>query len=140
MDIPEVRRQLRGAIAAARAAAKERQSRVDAAGRDYEKFLNERAVPLFHTVAAALAAEGLRFKVFTPAGSVRLVREGGSDDYIEVALDSTADLPTVVGRTNRGRSRRQVSTERPLKDDADIATLTEEDVLQFVAAEIGNFV
>jgi hypothetical protein len=138
MDIPEVRRRLRAAIAGARAASKERQARADAAGRDYEKFLDERAVPLFHTAAAALTAEGFRFKVFTPAGSVRLVRESASEDYIELALDTSGDPPYVVGRTSRGR--RQISTERPLKEDAEIATLAEEDVLQFLADEIGKLV
>lgn len=140
MDIPEVRRRLRAAIAGARAAAQERQARVDAAGRDYEKFLAERAVPLFHTFASALTAEGLRFKVFTPAGSVRLVPDSASEDYIELVLDTSGDLPQVIGRTSRGRGRRLLTTERSLKEDGDIAALTEEDVLRFLVGEIANFV
>ena len=140
MDIPEVRRQLRAAINSARAASERRQERIDAAGREYETFLTERAVPLFQTFASALAAEGLRFKVFTPAGSVRLVPDGASEDYIELVLETSEDVPQVVGRTSRGRGRRQVTTERPLKDGADVSALTEDDVLQFLVSEIVRFV
>jgi hypothetical protein len=139
MDIPEVRRRLRAAIVSARAAAQQRQARVDAASREYDTFLTERAVPLFRTFASALAAERLRFKVFTPAGSVRLVPEGASEDYIELVLDTSGDVPQVIGRTSRGRGRRQVTTERPLKDGANVDVLAEEDVLQFLVDEIGTF-
>jgi hypothetical protein len=140
MDIAEVRRRVRAAIATARAAAQQRQARVDAASREYDTFLTERAVPVFHSFAAALAGEGLRFKVFTPAGSVRLVPDGAPEDYIEVDLDNSGDLPQVVGRISRGRGRRQVSTERPVKDGAGVGTLTDEDVLEFLTAEIVRFV
>ena len=136
MDIPEVRRRLRAAIVSARAAAQQRQARVDAASREYDPFLTERAVPLFRTFASALAAERLRFKVFTPAGSVRLVREGASEDYIELVLDTSGDVPQVIGRTSRGRGRHQVTKERPLKDGANVDVLGEEDVLQFLVDEI----
>ena len=140
MDVPEVRRRLRDAITSARSAAQQRQARVDAAGREYETFLTERAVPLFRTFASALTAEGLRFKVFTPAGSVRLVPDGASEDYIELVLDTSGDLPQVVGRASRGRGRRQVTNERPVKSGTDVGMLTEDDVLQFLVEEIGRFV
>jgi hypothetical protein len=140
MEISEVRRRVREAIASARAAAQERQTRVDAAGKQYETFLTERAVPVFHTVAAALAGEGLRFKVFTPAGSVRLVPDRASEDYIELVLDTSGDLPQVLGRTSHGRGRRQVTTERPVKDGTGIDELTDEDVLEFLAAEMPRLV
>jgi hypothetical protein len=140
VDIPEVRRQVRAAITNARAASQRRQERIDAAGREYETFLTERAVPLFQTFASALAGEGLRFKVFTPAGSVRLVPEGASEDYIELVLETSEDVPQVVGRASRGRGRRQVTTERPLKNGADVSALTEDDVLQFLVSEIVSFV
>ncbi len=140
MDVPEVRRRLRGAIAGARAQSQERRERTDAAARDYEAFLTERAVPLFHTFANALVAEGFRFKVFTPAGSVRLASESGGEDFIELGLDTTADPPQVVGRTSRGRGRRQVASERPIRDGADVASLTEDDVMNFLVEEILPFV
>ena len=136
MDVSEVRRRVRGAIASARSAAQERRARVDTAARDYESFLAERAVPVFQTFAAALVAEGHRFKVITPAGSVRLTADASSDDFIELLLDSTGDRPEVIGRTNHGRGRRQITVERPIRESAEVAALTEEDVLDFLAKEI----
>jgi hypothetical protein len=140
MDIPEVRRQVRAAIERARREAAGRRARSDAASRAYDEFLASRAVPIFHQVASAMVAEGHRFKVFTPAGSVRLSAEGTPDDFIEVILDPTVDPPTVLGRANTGRGRRAVTRERPLKDGTAIGDLTESDVLEFVLAEIAPFV
>ena len=140
MDIPEVRRRIRAAIEGARADAQQRRLRIDAASRDYEAFLNERAVPLFHQFASALAGEGLRFKVFSPAGSVRLAAEGGGDDFIELSLDTSGDRPHVIGRSSRGRGRRLVTSEQPIRDGVDVASLTEEDVLDYLVQEIRSFV
>ena len=140
MEVSDVRRRVRAAIEAARKAAQERRGRSDDAARDYEQFLRERAVPVFHTFASALVAEGYRFKVFTPADTVRLAAESSGEDYIELALDAEADPPAVVGRMSRGRGRRLVTSERPLKEDAAIADLTDEDVLSFLVTEIAPFV
>ena len=137
MEIPEVRRRLRAVIDQARRDAAARRERADAASRAYTKFL-ERAVPTFHTFAAALVAEGYRFKVFTPAGSVRLASESAGEDFIEIVLDPTVDPPRVTGRTSRARGRRSTSAERPLRAGA--ADLTEEDVLDFLVEEIAPFV
>lgn len=105
----------------------------------YTLFLERVATPLFHQFATALKAEGYRFSVFTPAGGLRLASER-NDDGIELALDTLRDQMAVVGRTHRGRGRRVVSTERPLKEDTPIEQLTEEDVLAFLLTEIVPFV
>lgn len=140
MDVAEVRRRLRGAMANARTVAAERRARSDAAARDYGQFLTERAVPLFHSFANALVAEGFRFKVFTPAGTVRLASESGGEDYIELSLDATSDPPQVLGRSSRGRGRRLVMSERPLTEGSEIASLTEDDVMNYLVEEIVPFV
>jgi hypothetical protein len=140
MEIPEVRRRLRAAIEGARKEAQERRLRSDAASRAFEIFLEQRAVPAFQTLASALAGEGYRFKVFTPASSVRLASDGAADDYIELALDADADPPTVVVRTSRGRGRRNVSAERALQQGTPIEDLTEENVLESLLQEITPFV
>ena len=62
--------------------------------------------PLFTVVAAALKAEGYRFRVLTPAGTVRLAAESSADDYIEVAIDTLRDPPGLVGRVSRRWGRR----------------------------------
>jgi hypothetical protein len=102
--------------------------------------LRDRAVPIFQTVSAALAAEGFRFRVFTPAESVRLASENTPDDYVELTLDSTNDPPVVLGRTNRGRGRRVLTSERTVKENASIDQITDDDVLSFVLSEIEPFV
>ncbi|MFL6281448.1 MAG: hypothetical protein ACJ731_15130 [Vicinamibacterales bacterium] len=136
MEISEVRRRLRGAIDKARREAAERRTRTDAAARDYETFLSQRAAPVLHQVAAALKADGHQFKVFTPESSIRLAAEGSPDEFIELSLDSSSDPPAVIGRTTRGRGRRTVSSERVLKEATPIGDLTEEDVLAFIVEEI----
>jgi hypothetical protein len=140
MEVAEVRRRVRAAIESARRAAQERRTRSDQASREYETFLRDIAVPVFHVFAAALVAESHRFKVFTPAESVRLASESSPEDFIEITLDAAADPPAVMGRTNRGRGRRGVASERPIKHVESIAQLTDEDVLAFLASEIEPFV
>ncbi len=136
MEISEVRRRLRAAIERARRESAERRARNDAAARDYETFLSERAAPVFHQLASALTGEGHQFKVFTPTSSLRLAAERSPEEFIELFLDTSSDPPAVVGRTTRGRGRRSMSAERAIKDGAAIADLTEEDVLAFLLEEI----
>lgn len=140
MEISEVRRRLLAAIEKARRESTERRARVDAAARDYDTFLAERASPVFHQLAAALNAEGHQFKVFTPASSIRLAAARSPEEFIELSLDDSSDPPAVIGRTTRGRGRRMVSSERALKDGAPIAELTDEDVLAFLLEEIPRLI
>ncbi len=140
MEISEVRRRLLAAIERARRESAERRARVDAAARDYDIFLAERASPVFHQFAAALNAEGHQFKVFTPASSIRLAAARSPEEFIELALDDSSDPPAVIGRTTRGRGRRMLSSERALKDGAPIAELTDEDVLAFLLEEITGLI
>jgi hypothetical protein len=140
MEVSEVRRRVRAAIESARRAAQDRRVRSDRAALEYQDFLRDRAVPLFQTVASALVAEGYRFKVFTPADSVRLASETSGNDFVELTLDATADPPTVSGRTSRGRGSRLVDSERPVKEGKAITDLSDEDVLGFLMEEIAGFV
>lgn len=139
MEVSEVRRRLRAAIEKARQAAAERRARNDAAARDYDVFLADRATPIFHQFAAALSGEGQAFKVFTPAGSIRLAAERSPEEFIELALDDSSDPPVVLGRATRGRGRRTLSVERAIGGGAPVADLTEEDVLAFLLEEIAGF-
>ena len=140
MEVSEIRRRVRAAIESARRHAQERRIRTDRAQLDYQDFLRDRAVPVFQTVASALVAEGHRFKVFTPADSVRLVSESAGTDFIELALDTTTDPPTVLGRTSRGRGSRLTTSERPIREAGTIAELSDEDVVDFLMNEIVGFV
>ena len=92
------------------------------------------------TGGQALKAEGHQFKVFTPASSIRLAAERSPEEFIKLFLDDSSDPPTVIGRTTRGRGRKTVSSERPLKDGASIHDLTDEDVLAFLLEEIARLI
>lgn len=136
MDVPEVRRRVRAAIERARRDDVTRRERVAAATRDFEQFLASRAVPLFHQLASALIAEGHRYTVFTPATSVRLASDRSAEDFVELTLDTSVDPPVVLGRTSKGRGRNAIRQERPVREGATVADLTEEDVADFVLGEI----
>ena len=140
MEVPEVRRRLRGAIEAARAQAAARRHRADTASQEFDAFLSERATPVFRTFAEALAAEGHLFKLHTPAGSIRLASQKSPDDFIEIVLDGDADPPQALGRVSRGRGRRNISSERPVRRGTAVADLNDEDVLAFLLEEIVPFV
>jgi hypothetical protein len=136
MEISEIRRRVRAAIEQARRDAASRRERSDAAARAYDEFLSQRAIPAFNGLASALVAEGHRFKVHTPAGSVRLVSERSSDDFIELVLETSEDPPIVLGRTSHGRGRRAIARERPVRDGASPESLTDEDVVAYVVSEL----
>jgi hypothetical protein len=140
MEISEIRRRLRSAIDEARRDATARRARSDAALRDYDTFLAAVAVPVVQQMASALNGEGHHFNVGTPAGSVRLTAANSPEDYIEIALDTSEDPPEVVGRTSRGRGRRMITSERPVRDRTAVGELNEEDVLAFLLTEITPFV
>lgn len=136
----ELRRRLRTAIEQARSNAAARRARSDAAARDYETFLEAVAIPVVHQFANVLSGEGHQFNVATPAGAVRLTSAAKSEDFIEILLDTAEDPPEVVGRTSRGRGRRLIASERPVRERTAIAELNEEDVLAFLLTEIVPFV
>lgn len=140
MDTGEVQKRLRAALADARSQSAARRGRSDDAAKHYDVFLETRAVPVFRQVAAGLTGEGHPFKVMTPAGSVRIFPERSPDEFIEVALDTSNDPPQVVGHVVRGRGRRTMETEAPLRERTPIQDLSEEDVLEFLLREAVAFV
>ena len=136
MDIPEIRRRVRAAIEQARLAAAARRERSDAAAKSYEQFLATWAVPAFNTMASALVAEGHRFKVTTPAGSVGLASERSPDDYVELTLDSSE----TSARRARPHERRPGSPHTdegtPRSPRRLAGCVDRRDVVTFVLAEI----
>jgi hypothetical protein len=139
MEVSEVRKRLRGAIDGSKRTAADRRTRMDEAAREYPTFLDTVAAPLFRQVAAVLKAQGYLFGVFTPTGSVRLMSEKNTDDFIELTLDVSGDAPLVLGRVRHARGSRVVESERPVGTGA-IRELTENQVLDFLVDEIGPFV
>jgi hypothetical protein len=140
MDVGEVRRRLKGALETARRTAAERRARSDEAAKHYEAFLADRAVPVVQHLASALTGEGHPFKAMTPSGSVRLSPERAPDEFIELALDASFDPPEVVVHVVRGRGRRTIETEQPLRERTPVSELTEEHVLEALLREVVPFV
>ena len=98
------------------------------------------AVPAVQTLASALVAEGHRFKVLTPAGSVRLALERSAEEFVELALDTERDEPALMVRSTRGRGRRIVSSERVARSGAGVAAMTQEDVVGVLLDELAPFI
>jgi hypothetical protein len=137
MEISVVRRRVTETIERAKKQAAERRGRNDKAAADFELFLQKTAVPLFRQVANALKADGYAFTVFTPSGSVRLMSDRSSDDFIDLALDTGDDPPRVMGHVSRARGRRVIDAERAI-GAAD--AITEEELLDFLLKELEAFV
>jgi hypothetical protein len=140
MEVSDLRRRLRSAIDDAKKRSVERRTRVDEARRAWERLLPEVAVPTFHTMAGALTAEGHRFKVFTPGEAVRLSLERSAEEFVELSLDTDRDEPALLLRSTRGRGRRIVSTERIVGEGAQIAGVTQEDLVAAMLEELIPFI
>jgi hypothetical protein len=118
-------------MAAAREhAQRRRQQAADAEG-TYDRFLSQVAVPLVRQIGNALQAEGYAFTVSTPGRGLRLALDRGRDDFIELALDTEGDAPTVIGRVRRTRGSRTIEEERPVKRGALPDQVSEQDLLDF---------
>lgn len=132
MEVSHVRNRLRSAIASARGRAQERRRLNAEAERAFDSFL-EMATPLFKQTANALKVEaGVAFSVFTPERALRLASDRTRDDFIELTLDTTGDIPRVVGRISYGRGSRTVDDERTVKEGATPGEIGEDELLTFL--------
>ncbi|HMD34134.1 MAG TPA: hypothetical protein VKH42_04160 [Vicinamibacterales bacterium] len=140
MEIADVRKRVREAIERARQHADRRRERNDDARRAFEKFLDSAAVPIVRQVASVLRAEGHLFTIFTPAGSVRMMSDRQSTDFVEITLDTSGYTPRVIGHTSRGGRGGNIVEYEQTVGNGDPATLTEEDVVAFLVREVEPFV
>jgi hypothetical protein len=136
MDVAQLRKTVRQAIDGAKKDAAARRARADVATLAYERFLEERATPVFRSMANVLKSEGLLFDVMTPSGGVRLVPERTREDGIELTLDGSVDPPRATLTTVRRRGSRAMRAERALKDGVPIDTLTDDDVIAALLDEL----
>lgn len=141
MDVSELRKRILRALDDARNDAAMRRTTVDEAGKAYETFLENIAIPLSRQAVQVLNGSGNPFAVNTPAGTVRVASENSPQTFIEIALDTTGAEPTVIGRVSLTRGRQgQVVEERPVVAGKAIAQLTEEDLSAFFVAEIPRLI
>jgi hypothetical protein len=120
----------------ARDRAQKRRQRAADAESAYDGFLTHVATPLARQVANALNAEGYAFTVSTPERGLRLALDRGRDDFVEIVLETNADVPTVVGRTRRTRGSRTIEDERPIKAGATPDQVSEDDLLEFLVGAL----
>ncbi|MBZ5556666.1 MAG: hypothetical protein LAO77_05255 [Acidobacteriia bacterium] len=137
METADVRKHLLRTIEHVKHRAAERRARNDEAANAFEVLLNRTAVPLFRQVANILKAEGIAFTVFTPTGSVRMMSDRSTEDFIELSLDSDGETPQVMGHTSRKRGSRVIQSEQAIGAPE---TITEEGLLEFLTKAIERFV
>ena len=135
-EVAQLRKRLRAAMDAARREDGERRARAADAAKAYDVFLESTAVPTFRQVAMTLKAEGVSFEVMTPSGGVRLVPERRREDGIEMNLDAGSDPPQPLITITRTRGSRSLVSERAIRLDTPIASLTEEDVIEMLLEEL----
>jgi hypothetical protein len=140
MDVSELRKRILRALEEARKEAGERRAVVDEARHAYDDFLENTAVPMLRQAATVLKSEGQFFTVHTPAESVRLVSDKSADTYLEIALDTAAKWPQVVGRSSIARGRQGRIDERPIAQGKTVGDLSEDDLAQFLVKELPKFV
>jgi len=141
MDISDLRKRILRALDDARKETEARRQNTSQASEAYGRFLSEIAVPLFLQAATVLRAEGHPFGVNTPAESVRLASDRFSQDFVELELDATTPQPQVIGRTSMAQGGKGLLVEeRPLAPGKSIDELTEDDVAQFLMAEIRRLI
>ena len=141
MDTGDLRKRILRALDEARKDSSDRRRTMDEAAEAYERFLTEIAAPLIRQAVTVLRAEGQAFDAHTPAGSVRLAKDGAPQSFLEFELDRSGDRPQVIGRVSVPRGRQNlVVEERPIATGKAIADLTEDDVARFLVAEIPKLV
>ena len=136
MEVSQVRKRLQQAIGVARERSQGRRQRTADAQRAYEAFLQDVAVPIARQVANALKVDGYAFSLFTPGEGLRLAEDRSRDDFIELALDTTGDVPQVIGRVSHTRGSRTLFEEVPVRPNVPPEALTEDDMLEFFARSL----
>ena len=140
LESGEVRKRLRQAIETAKRDAAARRAALGDVQKAYDEFLETHALPVFRQVAAALKAEGHVFQVVSPAGTIRLVSDRDKDDYLELFLDGGRPTPAVMGRASRVRGTELTAADQPVRTNAKVSDLTDEDVLDWIVRVIVPFV
>jgi hypothetical protein len=141
MDVADLRRRILRALDDARKDAATRRQLTDQVAADYGRFLSGIAVPLFRQASTVLRASAHDFTAHTPAGSVRLASDRASSDFVELELDVSRPQPQVIGRTSQNRGRQGVVVEeRPIAPGKAVSELNEDDVSEFLIAEIRRLV
>jgi len=102
--------------------------------------LPEAIVPAFQAVLNVLSGDGFKFSLSTPGEAARLSSDRSSAEFVEVALDTSRELPAVIVRSTRGRGSRTIESERVVAEGPEIAELTQDAVIGVLIEEIVPFI
>ena len=64
---------------------------------------------------------------------MRLVSERSPEDFVEIRLDTSGQVPQVVAHVERVRGRETLVEDRPIRPGVLVEHLTDQDVLDEVA-------
>ena len=132
MEVSQVNKRVKSAIEDAKAKAQARRNAGASAEKSYAAFLETVATPIARQIANALKVAGVGFTLGTPGGGLRLAADRGRDDYVEIVLDTSGELPQAAGRVSVTRGSRTIVETLPIKAGTAIEDVTEEDVLEFL--------
>jgi hypothetical protein len=139
MEISDVRRRVRDTIQRARQDAAARRARNESAERAWLDLRDRIVVPVCQQVVQVLRPEGFPFQLSTPGETVRITHERGSEDFMELRLDTSAE-PVVVCRAQRVRGREILENERQVAAGTPIESITSEQVLEILMEVLLPFV
>ena len=74
------------------------------------------------------------------AGSVRLVSQKSASDFVGLSLDTSGQRPQAMISIERAKGRERLSEEQPLKPGVLVENLTEQDVLDAIAAALERLI
>lgn len=140
METSEVRRRLLETMDRARREAAARRTRAREAEDAWDRLLPNVVAPIGRQIVSALRAEGYPFTLSLPAGRLRIGSDRSAQDFIELTLDTDRDPPAVTGLVSRERGRHVLTRERSVREGTPVGELDEQDILQFLLAEIVPFV
>jgi hypothetical protein len=136
LEVSQVNRRVQIAIERARLRTQARRAAAASADKAYAVFLETVATPVTRQVANSLKVAGLAFTLGTPGGGLRLAADRGRDDFIEVVLDASGELPQAAARVSVTRGSRTMDQVVPIKPGTAIEDLTDEDVLEFLVTAL----
>lgn len=139
LEVAEVRRRVRLRIETLKHEAAHHRVQVDAASASFGPWLERVAVPLFRQFANVLRAEGLLFRVLTPAGLVRIEAERSAEDFLELRLDTERRPVAIVLRRGYSRGSHLFSDDRVVAEGIDYSHVTATDVLDALVEDAAPF-
>jgi hypothetical protein len=139
LDVAEVRRRVRLRIETLKHEAAQHRVQTDAATASFGSWLERVGVPLFRQVTNVLRAEGLLFRVLTPAGHVRIEAERSADDYLDLVLDTERRPVAIVLRRGYTRGHNVFVDERVVAEGIDYSHVSPNDLLDALVEDATPF-